>query len=149
MKSLYIILHILLLINCKGQEDKKADRLSNEKHNTISNKWFGTYKTRFSYGEIGGTNAGWDLEITVNEKNITATGNGYQIGFKDELLANENGNELTFKFKKNIEGYSLGESMNPEFILKEFNGKYYLESEWIDSDIITKPEKNGFVVKKE
>lgn len=37
MKSLYIILHILLLINCKGQEDKKEDRLINEKHNTISN----------------------------------------------------------------------------------------------------------------
>ncbi len=33
--------------------------------------------------------------------------------------------------------------MNPEFTLIENKGNFYIQSEWIDSDIITKPEKDG------
>ncbi|AZA81934.1 hypothetical protein C1637_24725 [Chryseobacterium lactis] len=115
----------------------------------IDKKWYGIYKVRFDYGEIGGMNAGWDLEININGENITASGSGYQIGFKDELTATEKGNRLILKHKKNLDGYTLGKNMDPEFVLIEDNGSFYVQSEWIDSDIITKPETNGFkIVKK-
>lgn len=45
-------------------------------------------------------NTGWDLEININEENIIAYGSGYQIGFKDELTAMEEGNKLILKHKK-------------------------------------------------
>lgn len=45
--------------------------------------------------------------------------------------------------------YSLGEDMNPELILIEDHRIYYVQSEWIDSDIITKPEAKGFKISKE
>ncbi|MFC3158340.1 hypothetical protein SAMN05443633_12226 [Chryseobacterium arachidis] len=115
----------------------------------IDQKWYGTYRIRFEYGKIGGINAGWDLEILINKNQIIASGNGYQIGFKDELTATAEGNKLVLKHKKNIDGYTLGEDMNPEFILIEDNGLFYIQSEWIDSDIITKPEKKGFKITKE
>ena len=120
-----------------------------DKVNLISNKWFGTYNTWFSYGEIGGTNAGWELEININKENIIASGNGYQIGFTDELNAVEDGNKLILKYKKNIDGYTLGENMNTEFVLIEDKGKYFVQSEWVDSDILTKPEKYGYKIMKE
>ncbi len=45
-------------------------------------------------------NAGWDLEINITGENSIASGNGYQIGFKDELTATEEGNKLILKHKK-------------------------------------------------
>ncbi|MEY8758751.1 hypothetical protein [Chryseobacterium tongliaoense] len=122
---------------------------SNLQRNNIDKKWYGIYKTRFDYGKIGGMNAGWDLKININSENITASGSGYQIGFKDELTATVEGNKLILKHKKTLDGYSLGENMNPEFTLIEDNDKFYVRSEWIDSDIITKPKKNGFIISKE
>ncbi|NML70329.1 hypothetical protein HHL23_11020 [Chryseobacterium sp. RP-3-3] len=115
----------------------------------IDKKWYGIYKTRLDYGKIGGMNVGWDLEININSDNITASGSGYQIGFKDEVTAMEEGNKLILKYKKNLDGYTLGENMNPEFILIKDNRNFYIQSEWIDSDIITKPDKNGFKISKE
>ncbi|WBV51292.1 hypothetical protein [Chryseobacterium gambrini] len=115
---------------------------------SISKKWLGIYKARFNYGKIGGVNAGWDLEINVNKATITASGNGYQIGFMDELNAVEKDNKLVLNYKKNIDGLSLGENMNPEFIITEENGKYYIQSEWIDVDVLTKPKKNGYEIYK-
>ncbi|SDJ20870.1 hypothetical protein [Chryseobacterium jejuense] len=119
-------------------------------HNdNIDKKWYGVYNTRFDYGKIGGMNAGWDLEIIINSEQIVGSGSGYQIGFKDEVTATQEGNKLVLKYKKNLDGYTLGESMNPEFILTEDNGSFYVQSEWIDSDIITKPEAKGFKISKE
>lgn len=120
-----------------------------EKANLISSKWFGNYTAWFSYGEIGGMNTGWKLEIDINKENIRASGNGYQIGFIDELNAVEDGNKLILKYKNNIDGYTLGENMDPEFVLINDSGKYYIESKWVDSDILTKPEKYGYVIIKE
>lgn len=121
----------------------------NIKSGSISNKWLGTYKTYFNYGEIGGVKAGWKLEIKIDKDNIIASGDGYQIGFKDELMMIEEGDRLILKHKKNLDGYSLGENMNPEFVLFEDKGKYYVQSEWVDSDVLTKPEKNGYKINKE
>jgi hypothetical protein len=114
----------------------------------IDKKWYGLYETRFNYGKIGGMNAGWDLEINITGENSIASGNGYQIGFKDELTATEEGNKLILKHKKNLDGYTLGKNMDPEFVLIEDNGSFYVQSEWIDSDIITKPETKGFKIAK-
>lgn len=116
--------------------------------NLLYNKWFGTYKTQFDYGKIAGIMTGWSLEIIINEKNIIASGDGYQIAFKDELKAIERENKLFLYHKRNIDGYSTGHNMNPEFILINEDGKYYIQSKWIDSDVITKPEKNGFIIQK-
>lgn len=118
-------------------------------NNNIDKKWYGVYNTRFDYGKIGGMNAGWDLEININSEQIIVSGSGYQIGFKDEVTATQEGNKLILKYKKNLDGYTLGENMNPEFILTEDNGRFYVQSEWIDSDIITKPEVKGFKISKE
>ncbi|UFH30398.1 hypothetical protein LNP04_10435 [Chryseobacterium sp. C-71] len=120
----------------------------NEKANLISNKWFGNYTAWFSYGEIGGQNVGWELEIKINKENIIASGNGYQIGFTDELNALEDGNKLILKHKKNIDGYTLGENMDTEFVLINDNGKYFIQSKWIDSDILTKPDQKGYKISK-
>ncbi|WP_326983276.1 hypothetical protein VUJ46_01640 [Chryseobacterium sp. MYb264] len=120
-----------------------------QEKNNIDKKWLGTYTARFAYGQIGGINAGWDLEIKITNDQTIASGNGYQIGFIDELRAIAEGNRLILKHKENRQGYTLGEKMNPEFILIEDHGIYYVQSEWIDSDIITKPEAKGFKISKD
>ena len=115
----------------------------------VSRKWIGKYSTYFSYGKIGGDNAGWILEIEIKEDEIKATGDGYQISFTDLLIANENNNELTLNHLKNVYGYKQGSTMKPEFILIEDNGQYFIKSKWIDSDIVTKSEKLGYGIDKE
>lgn len=116
----------------------------------LSNKWIGNYNAYYSYGKIGGENAGWSLEIEILTDRIVATGSGYQIGFTDLLIAKENGNELLLNHFKNLSGYSLGAKMNPEFVLIENNGKYFIKTKWIDNDIITKPKDLGYeIIKKQ
>lgn len=115
----------------------------------FSKKWTGIYSCYFSYGEIGGEEAGWNLKLEVFEDSIKASGEGYQIGFCDLLNAEENNHTLVLNHHKNLSGYSLGKKMNPEFILIEDQGKYYIKSNWIDKDILTKPEKLGFRTEKE
>ncbi len=114
----------------------------------MSQKWLGTYSAYFSYGEIGGLNVGWALTIEINSDSIKATGDGYQMGFIDLLTAKENKNELILNHLKNLYGYTLGVDMNPEFILIEKNGKYFIKSDWIDYDIKTKPKKLGYEIEK-
>lgn len=128
-------------------ESNKKETILNK--NSISNKWIGKYSTYFSYGKIGGDNAGWSLEIEIKENEIKATGDGYQVSFIDLLTANENKNELTLNHLKNVFGYKLGANMNPEFTITEDNGKYYIKSKWIDGDIITKSDKLGYKIDKE
>ncbi|WP_412850358.1 hypothetical protein ACL0VS_11930 [Chryseobacterium sp. PMSZPI] len=160
-KHLYISLLLFLAFSCKDAKTSvtqviKADTVTSGQKTpsslqtiAINKKWYGIYKVRLNYGEIGGMKAGWDLEININGENITASGSGYQIGFKDELTATEMGNKLILKHKNNLDGYTLGKNMDPEFILIEDNGSFYVQSEWIDSDIITKPETKGFKILKD
>jgi hypothetical protein len=115
----------------------------------MSNKWIGKYSTYFSYGKIGGENAGWNLEIEISNDSIIATGDGYQIGFTDLLIARERDNELVLNHLKNLKGYKLGTKMDPEFVLIENKGKYFIKTKWIDSDIVTKPNQLGYEIIKE
>lgn len=115
----------------------------------ISNKWIGKYSTCFSYGKIGGENAGWNLDIEISNDTIIATGDGYQIGFTDLLIAKESDNELVLNHLKNLKGYKLGTKMDPEFVLIESKGKYFITTKWIDSDIVTKPNQLGYEIIKE
>ncbi|VFA43395.1 hypothetical protein [Chryseobacterium indologenes] len=159
-KHLHISLLLFLAFSCKDAKTSvtqviNADTVTSRQKTpsslhtiAINKKWYGIYKVRLNYGEIGGMNAGWDLEINITGENSIASGNGYQIGFKDELTATEEGNKLILKHKKNLDGYTLGKNMDPEFILIEDNGNFYVQSEWIDSDIITKPQKDGFKIIK-
>jgi hypothetical protein len=39
--------------------------------------------------------------------------------------------------------------MNPEFILIENKGKYFIKTKWIDNDIITKPKELGYEIIKQ
>ncbi len=56
------------------------------------------------------------------------------------LTAKESDRKLLLNHVENLSGYNLGSKMIPEFILVEFDNKYFIRSKWIDSDIITKPE---------
>jgi len=133
----------------------KATMLSDQKgssHGTvatpISAEWTGKYSTYFSYGEIGGQNAGWELEINITANKITARGEGYQLAFSDELSAKENNEELVLNHLRNLSGYKTGSTMSPEFILIKDNGQFYVKSKWIDGDVITKPRKPGYEIEK-
>lgn len=129
--------------------DKIINESNNKtKLNKISDKWIGNYSIYFSYGKIGDQNAGWQLDIEITKDKITATGDGYQIGFTDLLIAKENGNELLLNHFKNLNGYNLGSKMNPEFVLIENKGKYFIKTKWIDSDIVTKPKELGYEILK-
>ncbi|MGN7808911.1 hypothetical protein [Flavobacterium sp. 22076] len=57
------------------------------------------------------------------------------------LSANNDGNKLIFNQLRNLEGNDLGSTMKPEFILIEQGGKYYIQSEWIDSEFINKKKQ--------
>jgi len=115
----------------------------------LSAKWIGTYNAYFSYGQIGGENAGWNLRIEISNDRIKATGDGYQISFSDVLTAKEDGNKLILNHYKNLSGYTLGEKMNPEIILTEDKQDYFITTKWIDKDVITKSTKLGFEISKE
>ena len=122
---------------------------STSNNQPISKKWHGKYSAYFDYGKIGGDNAGWGLELEINKNEIKASGDGYQISFSDLLSAKENDNKLILNHLKNISGYKQGADMNPEFELIEKNGKYYIKSKWIDSDIVTRPLSLGYEIDKE
>lgn len=148
------ILFCLQLVICqqkpKENQEKEASNKSVKLQKIkIPNKWIGKYSTYFSYGKIGGENAGWNLDIEISNDSIIATGDGYQIGFKDILTAKENDNELVLNHLKNLNGYKLGAKMNPEFILIEDKEKYFIKTKWIDNDIVTKPKKLGYEIIKQ
>lgn len=110
--------------------------------------WNGTYTAYFNYGEIGGVNAGWTLTIKVAADAIIASGEGYQMFFKDALKANFSKNQLTLTHVKNLEGYKQGKSMNPEFIIVRNNGKYYVKSNWIAAEVTDKATSFGYLIDK-
>jgi len=132
----------------------KAIRQSNQnpKNGTasmaVSEAWNGKYSAYFGYGDIAGQNVGWALDITITSSKITATGEGYQMAFSDELSAKESGSELVLKHSKHISGYPSGQKMNPEFILIKDAGKFYIKSRWISEDVITKPAGPGYPIDK-
>ncbi|MBZ4044408.1 hypothetical protein [Flavobacterium hibisci] len=148
------ILFCLQLVICqqkpKENQEKEASNKSVKLQKIkIPNKWIGKYTAYFSYGKIGGENAGWNLDIEISNDSIIASGDGYLIGFKDLLAAKESNNELVLNHLKNLNGYKLGAKMNPEFVLIENKGKYFIKTKWIDSDIVTKPKELGYEIIKQ
>lgn len=114
----------------------------------IDKKWIGNYSVKLNYGETQGLYSGLTIKIMIKKDSILASGEGYQIGFKDLLSANNDGNKLIFNQLKNLEGNDLGSTMKPEFILIEQGGKYYIQSEWIDSDFVNKKNNLGYEIEK-
>jgi len=80
--------------------------------------------------------------------NITASGDGFQMAFADELRAQENGSKLILTHLKHISGYPAGQKMTPEFTLIKDNGKFYIKSKWISEDVVTKPAALGYSIDK-
>jgi hypothetical protein len=132
----------------------QATQKSNQKTKTASVisaapiTWNGKYSTYFSYGDVAGQNAGWALEITITGGKITASGDGFQMAFADELSAQENSSELVLTHLKHISGYPTGQKMKPEFTLIKDNGKFYIQSKWINGDVVTKPTALGYPIDK-
>lgn len=109
--------------------------------------WLGKYTAYFSYGDIAGQAAGWELEITIAKGKITAKGEGFQMAFVDELSAKVSGSKLILTHLKNVSGYPTGKRMNPEFTLIKDHGKFYVKSDWIDSgDVQEKPTSLGYKI---
>jgi len=132
----------------------KATQQSNQKRKNdaaplaVSAAWNGKYSAYFSYGDIAGQNAGWALDINITSSKITASGEGYQMAFSDELSVIERASELVLTHSKHISGYPSGQKMNPEFILIKDDGKFYIKSRWISEDVITKPAALGYPIDK-
>jgi len=110
--------------------------------------WNGKYVAYFSYGNIGGVNAGWELTINISSDSIVATGEGYQMYFKDALKAVPSGNKLALMHLKHLEGYQQGVKMKPEFTIVKDKGKFYVKSDWIGLDVLEKPKANGYLMEK-
>ncbi|TDQ11718.1 hypothetical protein [Pedobacter metabolipauper] len=162
MRSLILSITGSLIIFCSYPEKtgtqndhfiNKAVQRSNqlaESGNTLVSAvpaiWQGKYSAYFSYGDIAGQNAGWALEINITKDKITATGEGFQMAFVDELRAKVSGSKLILTHFKNVSGYNRGKGMNPEFTLINDHGKFYIQSKWIDSDVITKPAALGYKI---
>lgn len=120
-----------------------------ENNKTLPSDWIGQYSGYFDYGNTGGQNSGWELNINISNSNIIAKGDGFQIGFEDELsLIETSDNEIQLKHKKNISGYKQGQKMNPEFTLKKVGQKFYINSKWITSDVKNKKNKEGYLIEK-
>jgi hypothetical protein len=127
---------------------KKIDQNTQQINNSFNQKWIGDYFTKLSYGQIQGIYTNLLINIKITKDSIIASGEGNQISFKDLLSVKENNNKLILNQLKNLSGYDVGKTMNPEFTLIEDGGKYYIQSKWIDSEIITKPKKLGYEIKK-
>ena len=109
--------------------------------------WLGKYTAYFSYGDIAGQAAGWELEINITKGKITAKGEGFQMGFVDELKATVSDSKLILTHLKNVSGYTTGKKMSPEFTLTNNKGKFYVKSEWIASaDVKEKPTAFGYKI---
>ena len=132
-----------------GQSLNPKAEISHPSAKVIPATWKGKYTAYFSYGDIAGQNAGWSLEVEITDKKITAKAEGFQMAFVDELSAKVSGSKLILTHLKNISGYKRGKAMKPEFILSKDNGKYYVQSEWIDGDVQAKPTALGYQIDKE
>lgn len=112
---------------------------------SISKKWIGNYSSYFKYKDSEGN--GWELNITVDKDSIFASGDGYQMGFKDVLTSEDLGDKLVLYHKHNLYGYKLGSSMKPEFIITKKGDSYFILSGWI-SDIEETPTNIGYKLNK-
>ena len=52
-----------------------------EDNKTLPSNWIGQYSVYFDYGNTGGQNTGWELDIDINSTNITAKGDGFSNWF--------------------------------------------------------------------
>lgn len=134
--------------NDTGRSLNQKAEISHTLAKAIPTTWKGKNVAYFSYGDIAGQNAGWSLEIEITDKKITAKGEGFQMSFTDELSAKASGSKLVLTHLKNISGYKRGKAMKPEFILIKDNGRYYVQSEWIDADVKAKPTALGYKIDK-
>lgn len=117
--------------------------------NNISEKWYGNYSVWLDYGDIGGQKVGYEIIIEITKDSIKATGDGFQMSFIDLLTAKEENSKLILYHSRNLYGYKQGGGMNPEFVLIEDKGNYYLTTQWVSQDVITKPKKLGYeIIKK-
>lgn len=87
------------------------------------------------------------MNIEIKVDGIVASGDGYQMGFKDELIGTDSGNKILLHHKNNIYGYKLGKKMNPEFVIEKYGNEYYILSDWI-SDVKEKPTNIGYKLTK-
>ncbi|MDR2204877.1 MAG: hypothetical protein LBE36_01790 [Flavobacteriaceae bacterium] len=126
--------------------NKNSTQKSGKKNLSISQKWTGSYTAYFNYGNTG-ENTGWELNIDINADSIIASGDGYQMGFKDELIAEDLGNKIVLYHKKNLYGYMLGAKMNPEFVIEKTGNEYFIISDWI-SDVEEEPTSLGYKLNK-
>jgi hypothetical protein len=113
-----------------------------------TSKWNGKYTAYFSYGEIAGVNAGWELTINVSPDSVTAMGEGYQMYFKDRLKPIEKQNQLELHHVRNVFGYKQGKEMTPEFTITESKGKFYVKSNWMGAEVQEKSTKMGYLIEK-
>ncbi|MES2829344.1 MAG: hypothetical protein V4687_14375 [Bacteroidota bacterium] len=164
MKKLIMIISVSLLVCSSstgkpiGQKNTQAAMasVSTEKSyadvaspTPIPASWLGKYTAYFSYGDVAGQAAGWELEINITKDKITAKGKGFQMAFMDELKANVSGSKLVLTHLKNVSGYTTGKKMNPEFTLVKNQGNFYVKSEWIaGGDVKEKPTALGYKIDK-
>ena len=125
MKSVYIILHILFLINGKGQEDKKEDRLIYEKHNTISSKWYGNYSLTINEDSEDWRNI-HEIKLKIYKDSTIYLAEGFQLYQFYKLSAIEKNNLLQLSFEKaldNTDSWALKKTKNFGELM--FDGKKY------------------------
>lgn len=118
---------------------------------TIGRPWFGSYNMIVDCGVRDGQHAEWVLNIAITRDSIIATGKGYETNFNDVLTAiADAADTLILNHQKHPYGFDGGgEKMHPEFILIRSNGKYFVQSGWLDSDEnMTEKQPLGFAIEK-
>lgn len=169
MKKSITIFIPLFLLSCDGRHKKDikteketgkievsnkiiaTENLVQSPNSTENNLWQGTYKLNMDYGKLDNVSEmsiDYDIEIT-NEK-CTFSGMGYKTYFTDLCKIEENGNQLTLKYIKAIDGDGFSDHSNltnlGSIIHKE--GKYYLKSP-IVADNKWNYDKELLMVKKD
>jgi len=148
MKKIIPIFISLFLLSCDGhKKDIKTENqiekigISNKiigtenlvqpPNSTENNHWLGTYKLNIDYGKLDNVSEmsiNYDIEITNGK--CTFSGMGYKTYFTDLCKIEKNGNQLTLKYIKAIDGDGFSDHSNltnlGSIIHKE--GKYYLKS---------------------
>ncbi|NML70326.1 hypothetical protein HHL23_11005 [Chryseobacterium sp. RP-3-3] len=121
---------------------------SNKKENNL---WQGTYKLNIDYGKLDNVSEmSIDYDIEITNGKCTFSGMGYKTYFTDLCKIEENGNQLTLKYIKAIDGDGFSDHSNltnlGSIIHKE--GKYYLKSS-IVADNKWNYDKELLMVKKD
>ncbi len=147
MKKTIIISLLFIGYACENKRSKATENQSSQKNTSDHAFYSESIRDTIFCNDIGGRVTGWELEIDISNNRMIARGDGYQMGFLDELnFEQSNEDEIHLKYKRNISGYNLGHKMEPEFILKKINEKIYIDSEWISNDVTNKKTKKGYLI---